>query len=196
MPPAASRKKNTVSLALRAGLGEYVRVLRGDEKDDNYWGEVLGKSGYFPNYYGEVVTEEQIPRANRELFRKLDKAKEKETLKLRKSSAPLAPPEDPQPPSRSPRATGSPDPPSVSPRALKPVSAHQRKGSAIGLGPRGSGRKKGEPGEEISVSGPIASMGTIQPKSTVGLRRLSNVAPSDEEKLYKVRWGRGGRLAA
>lgn len=31
--------------------GDYVRVLRTDETDDNFFGEVFGKSGYFPNYY-------------------------------------------------------------------------------------------------------------------------------------------------
>jgi hypothetical protein len=44
--------------------------------DDNYFGEVFGKSGFFPNYYVEVVTEEDVPKKDRELFKKLDKSKE------------------------------------------------------------------------------------------------------------------------
>ncbi len=64
--------------------------------DDNYFGEVFGKSGFFPNYYVEVVTEEDVPKKDRELFKKLDKTKEavaakekeKEEKLLQKSPVP------------------------------------------------------------------------------------------------------------
>jgi hypothetical protein len=42
---------------------------------------VFGKSGFFPNYYVEVVTEEDVPKKERELFKKLDKSKEQLALK-------------------------------------------------------------------------------------------------------------------
>ncbi len=55
-----ARMSIIVGLTLRCGFsaflprpqkGDYVRVLRTDEADDNFFGEVFGKSGYFPNYY-------------------------------------------------------------------------------------------------------------------------------------------------
>jgi hypothetical protein len=66
-----AEKKEQMSLK----KGEFVRVLRADDTDDNYFGEVFGKAGWVPNYYVEVVTEEDVPRKERDLFKKLDKAK-------------------------------------------------------------------------------------------------------------------------
>jgi hypothetical protein len=49
---------------------------------------LTGKSGFFPNYYVEVVTENDIPKKDRDLFKKLDKAKEQQREKEEKTKAP------------------------------------------------------------------------------------------------------------
>jgi hypothetical protein len=47
---------------------------------------LTGKSGFFPNYYVEVVTENDIPKKDRDLFKKLDKAKEQQREKEEKKA--------------------------------------------------------------------------------------------------------------
>lgn len=131
-----------------------------------------------PFFFIEVVTEDQIPRASKDMFRKLDKAKEKEALeKQRKKSVSL---EDPT----SPRDSGE----VVSPRfKLSVVGQHARKDSLTSSGGRPTSARKKSEIDNISVSGPISSpllRAKVQSPSS-GMRRLSSIAPSDEERLYK-----------
>ncbi len=140
--------------------GEFVRVLRADDTDDNYYGEVYGKAGFFPNYYVEVITEEDVPKKDRELFRKLDKAKEAQQLKDKEREDKLRE-KSPQP--RRERALGPGGGEAVSPR-----------GSAVGeLGtsPRGS-------------AAPIKSPGALKkPQAQNSMTRSSRRKSSDQLSL-------------
>ena len=165
--------------------------------EDNFYGcSALGKEGFFPVYYVEIISEEDVPRKERALFKKSDLAKEAKEAKRDKSPVPrrdrtslsLTSPRD---------RVGSRDysADSVSPRiSATGAKSPSRKDSAFLV--RASGRRKsGELNREDMASMQIEVNSVVLPEKPVNVaanrlmakqpRRLSRVNPKDVKRLYE-----------